>query len=273
MVCYKCDICGKLFDRKDSLNKHLARKKKCIAQSGSKTNKIYYPKCNQCHKSFSRKDSLDRHRKVCKGNINKKNNTIIKGSGSINNVKNINKSNIKGNVEINNISINKPVIIKPIYVELNFFGKDGIESLTLDEFIKIVKSDENPYEAIIKAINFDPTKPQHHNVYYPDLKATYGKIYENKKWVDKKINEIINKMLDIKTEDLHAIINKLDGIINKKTKQNIIKTIKDIDNSNPECRKKLISYIKPILHNNKDMVLKTKKLLEELDDFDDYADE
>lgn len=97
------------------------------------------------------------------------------------------------------------------------------------------------------------------------MKATYGKIYENKKWVDKKINEIINKILDVKTEDLYLILDKLDGIINKETKQNIIKTINDVDNPNPERRKKLVSYIKPILYNNKDMVIKTKKMLEKIE--------
>jgi len=69
--------------------------------------------------------------------------------------------------------------------------------------------------------------------------------------------------LDSKTDDLHEILKKFDGILSKKIRQNIIKTIKDVDYSNPNCRKKLISYIKPILYNNKDMVIKTKKIVEE----------
>ena len=250
MVNYKCSKCGRVFDRKIGLERHLARKTQCTKFSGSKTNKkVFDPKCKGCGKSYSRKDSLNRHMKICKGNINKNITKGNKNSKIINNNVTGNENNIN-NIETQNnkININNPVINPTI--NLIFFGKDGIDSLTSDDFIKILKSHDNPYESIIKIINFDPNKPNHHNVYYPDMKATYGKVYENKKWVDKKINEIINSILDSKTDDLHEILKKFDGILSKKIRQNIIKTIKDVDYSNPNCRKKLISYIKPILYYN-----------------------
>src|SRR5207253_9227190 len=120
-----------------------------------------------------------------------------------------------------------------------------------------------------------PNKPNHNNVYYPDLKSSCGKIYENNKWVDKKINEIIDTLLDAKTDDLNTILDKFDGVLDKKIRRNIIDTIRDVDYSNPTRRKKLISYIKPILHSNKDVVIKTKKILENLkkEDDDELADQ
>jgi len=270
MVKYTCDTCGDFFDRKSNFDNHLARKTKCNKKSGSKTNKKNIdPKCYGCEKTFSRKDSLVRHMKNCKSIINKnkgnKNVTIgdIKGD-VINNNKGV---AIKGNKNIANVN-------SPVYnVNLVFFGKDGIDSLDFNDFVKIIKSNNNLYEALITSINFDPKKPQHHNVYYPDMKASCGKVYENKKWVNKKINEIINIMLDTKRDDLNTMMDKLGDTLSKKTRQNIIKTIEDTDYSKPICRKKLISYIKPILHNNKDMVIKTKKLLEGLSENDiEYAD-
>ncbi len=285
MVIYKCHICEREFDRKYCLDSHLARKKPCKKSTGSKTNKtLIDPKCKRCGRTFSRRDSLNRHLKVCE-NIIKKNNVVKKSIIAKKNstVKNtiVKNSTIKKNSDNNNIELkNNKININNYNPTFNLivFGKDGTESLSVDDLAEIIKSNKNLYEELIKKINFNPNKPQHHNVYYSDMKAAYGKVYENKKWVDKKINEIINTLLDSKTEDLHKLLEKFDGILSKKIRQNIIKTIKDADYSNPDCRKKLISYIKPILYNNKDMVIKTKKILEELesdknDDDDKLADQ
>lgn len=265
MVIYKCHICDREFDRRHCFNNHLSRKTPCIKQFGSsKTNKkLFDPKCIKCGRIFSRKDSLNRHLKVCdniikKNNINKsiiaKENSTIKNTTIKNSI--IKKNNVA--IKNNKININNPTF------NVICFGKDGIENLSADDLAEIIKSNKNLYEELIKKINFNPNKPQHHNIYYSDMKASCGKVYENKKWVDKKINEIINTLLDSKTEDLHKLLDNFNGILSKKVRQNIMKTIKDADYSNPNCRRKLISYIKPILYNNKDMVIKTKKILEEI---------
>jgi len=257
MVKYSCHLCGKKFDRKTTFKSHISRKNSCIKNKyGSKTNKkIPDPKCKDCGRSFSRRDSLIRHIKICKGDIYK---TNIKGT------KNTTVNGTKNNTNINSPTYN-----------INFidFGKDGINGLDLNDFIEIARSNSNPYETLIKIINFDPKKPQHHNIYYTDTKASCGQVYENKKWVEKKINEIVNILLDAKTEDFNSMLDKLGDDISKKTRENIINTIKDVDYSKPIARKKLISYLKPVLANNSDMVLKTKKLLEEYNADEEYADE
>jgi hypothetical protein len=268
MVVYECQRCNKKFDRKNDLDRHLARKKYCIKKSGSKTNKIVFdPSCKACGKSFSRRDSLNRHVKICKKNKNSKISKNSNSNGNNNNNNNPlltgNKSNIfngdkntaiNGDIKINNIE----------NVNLVFFGTDNIECLIFNDLVKLVKSNKNLYEALITTINFNPKKPEHHNVYYPDLKGTYGKVYENKKWVNKKINEIINIILDLRTEDLKSIVENFGSALSKKAKENIIKTIEDADYSKLEQRKKLISYIKPILYNNKDIVLETRKLIKQI---------
>jgi len=263
MVKYNCDTCGKIFDRKNNLDRHLAKKNACKKNKyGSKTNRKIDPKCKGCNRSFSRKDSLTRHTKICKSNIKK---NTIRGD---HNKKNIYSSSNSGNKKI----VNKKIINKNNIIVFDF-GKDGISSLDFNDFINITKSNNNPYEALIAAINFDSKKPQHHNIYYPDIKAACGQVYENKKWIEKKINEIVNILLDAKTEDFNTMLDKLGDTVSDKTRQNIINTIKDVDCSKPVARKKLISYLKPLLVNNSDMVLKTKKLLEEYNADEEYADE
>lgn len=258
MVNYKCHNCGHIFDRKSNLDNHLARKKACNKQSGSKTNKkVFDPTCKGCGRTFSRRDSLKRHMNNCKGN-NKKTNQNVKGKKIINGNKNKQiKIKADNSSTVNNILDNHINVVN-LYV----FGKDGIKNLTSEELFKMLRSNNNCYESLISMVNFNPDKPQHHNVYYPDMKSSYGVIYENNKWITKKIEEILNLILDAKTEDLNEIINEFGDCLNKKTRIKIKNAIENADYSKPDCRKKLISYLKPILFNNKNMIIKTRKNFE-----------
>jgi hypothetical protein len=67
-------------------------------------------------------------------------------------------------------------------------------------------------------------------------------------------------------------MDKMGDILSEKTRENIIKTIENTSYSHPHRRKKLISYIKPILYNNKDIVIRTKKMLENFEQNDEDID-
>lgn len=151
--------------------------------------------------------------------------------------------------------------------EINPFAEDGIKNLNINEINDILKSN-NLLKSIILKVNFDPNKPQHHNIYYADTKSAYGEVYENKKWTKKNINEIINILIDAKHEDLNEILDSMINIIKTKTINKIIETIEKSDCSKTDARKKLVAYLKPILYNNKDIVARTRKKMDN-DDNDD----
>lgn len=52
----------------------------------------------------------------------------------------------------------------------------------------------------------------------------------------------------------------MKDFLNKKTREKIEETIKHMDYSKPNARKKLKSYLKPILYNHKNMIIKNKKI-------------
>jgi hypothetical protein len=248
MVKYECPKCKRLFDRKSIYDDHMSRKTDCNKKNGSKTNKIIVHKCNACKKSFSRKDALQRHHKICK---NIKTKTKINGNKNTNYSGNNNTIATKSN-NCNNININ-----------LILFAKDGIENISTKDLAEILKSDNNIIESIISNVNLNPKKPQHHNIYYGDTKSSYGEVYENNTWVRRKIDEILEILIEAKISDLNEILNDMTDFLNKKAIKKIKETIENMDYTRPGARKKLKSYLKPILYNHKEMIIKTRKLTKE----------
>ena len=247
---FDCDICHANFTK--NLVRH--KKNKHKKNSNSKTNKKEIFKCSHCKRSLSRSDALKRHMKTCKiaknAKIDNNNGIVLKDLKECKNIK-INQKkydNIKKYYNENMFNIN-----------LIFFGKDGIENITEKDLKEIFQSKSNLLENMIKNVNLNPNKPQHHNILYDDMKSTYGEVYENNKWVKKKIYEIINVLLDSKITDLKEIMDDMKEFLNEPTQTRIRRAIETADYSQPDARKKLISYIKPILFNNKDMIIKTRK--------------
>jgi hypothetical protein len=237
------------FDQKIAFDRHKNRKVKCKINGGSKSMKILEHKCNYCKKKFSRKDSLNRHFSTCKVknkkiNNKKTKNIMVNGNDNI---------SIPGN---NNIALNKSTI----HVNLIVFAKDGIKNISPKDLAKIIGSKNNVIESIISNVNLNPDKPQHHNIYYGDTKSSYGEVYENNTWIRKKIDEILETLIEAKIGDLNEILNDMSDFLNQKAIKKIKETIENMDYTRPGARKKLKAYLKPIIYNHKDMIIKTRKL-------------
>ena len=54
---------------------------------------------------------------------------------------------------------------------------------------------KNFVQYLIKTVNLNPKKPQHHNILYTNQRSTYGKSYQNNKWVSNKIDELIDTLI------------------------------------------------------------------------------
>lgn len=265
MVQYICEKCDKQFDRKFLYDQHNNRKTDCSNDTrkkkfGSKTAKKIEYKCKKCKNNFSRKDSLTRHSKICKGKINKikgnKNtNTYIDGNENTNgdgNIVNKNSPNSK-------ITVNKDNNLNVIL--LNY----PPDKYSFAEYIgEILSSDDNPIMEIIKKTNANKNRPEYHNVYYPDIKKSVGKIYKNNKWNAKKIDEIVNIMIENNTDCLKAYLKDLGVILNKDAINKIKKSCQEFYDES--ARKKLASHVKILLYDSSDMVKKTKQKTENIYD-------
>jgi len=252
---FNCDICHIDFTEKKNLVRHQKTKHK--KDSNSKTNKKETFKCIDCGKSLSRRDALKRHMKTCK-------------SVKINNIKNTDAGIIGDNntLELQKNNYDNKTINVHNDVKLIVFGKDGIDNMTLKKLMKILGSKRNVYESVVDVVNFDPECPESHNVYCSDLKSGVGHIYDEDGWRTKRIEEILDNIIDSKSLDLNQIKELMGDNLSKKNQDRIMSAIDEARGAiaghdgrtyPPGSRKKLKQYIKQILYNKRDMIMKTRK--------------
>jgi hypothetical protein len=210
-----------------------------------------------CNGIFPRLDTLKRHEKTCKFDINKNNydhhNNKING--------NHNTVNNKGSYNTNILVLHKDKIDPFDLIE---FCKDGIVSLSYEEYDEVTDPNDDPILKLIKLINFNAKKPEHHNVYCDNVKDGIGHVYENKKWQIKRMQDIINQLLNAKINDLNEIITKSGKKMDQQTLKHLTDAIKDIAGYFPYGNRKLIGkYVSMLLVNDKEMIKRTKALVEE----------
>lgn len=254
----KCPKCKTEFKTRSHLNRHFNNKYDCITGK-LKTDNTGTVKCELCGTIVSRHDNLISHQKtkLCakKAAINNKLNNM-KGN-AINDGNSNTQNNITGNDNTqnsNNITNNTT----NNNIMLVCFGKDGTDCISKEDCEEIFDSKTSLLEGIIKNVNLNPKKPQHHNFYYGDLKSAYGEIYEDNKWSKMKINEMCDKIITAKAQDLRKIFNGIGRFFNKKLRKRIDDEITDIELNPQKSRKKLISYMKPLIFNSKKMLERSR---------------
>ena len=97
----QCETCGAVFEKKQSLTRHMNKKIPCSPAETKKT-------CINCHKIFSRVDVLKRHlQKRCKIANNRLELAPTINPLTVNNVGNVldNSTNVSNNLTVNNINI------------------------------------------------------------------------------------------------------------------------------------------------------------------------
>jgi len=163
--------------------------------------------CSFCGKVFTRKDNLDRHlANRCKGKTEKnsekstleqlliKMSLMEKELIELRNDKN-NKINIKNNINTNSNNINN----NQYDIKIMAFGKENLYDRIDDEAAK--KYIAKGYQSVISLIDyvhFNEDHPELQNVYVSNQRANIAKVFNGTHWEDRPQEEVVDQLFDDK---------------------------------------------------------------------------
>ena len=201
---HKCNICYKKFSTKYTLHNHTLRKCENIyIQIDGKY------KCNMCNKIYSSKLNLKYHiLKTCNKNFDKikittENNEL---KNKVNELENIIEDNnimelknkitklenrikeLEKIIEDNNIKIDTKDIVT--------FGLEDVSKLSIEERGQICSSGPSYFVKCLTLLHFNENIPEYQNIKITNLRGNTGKIYVNSKWIDYKMDTVLNNVIN-----------------------------------------------------------------------------
>jgi hypothetical protein len=160
---------------------------------------------------------------------------------------------------INNNNINN--INNNLYVNINSLGKEDLSHITGKDYKKYVSGFFTGFIKFIEKIHFDKNMPENHNIYITNLKSKYTTIYdnENKKWLTKNKDEIIDNLI---RKNYNILDGKCDEFEEKEINEDVIKKFRTFQKNyiDEESQKNTKDNVMLLLYNNRDKVEKVKKI-------------
>ena len=300
MVEYKCNKCCRTFNKKSNYNYHLKRKIPCqniiiqnipqISTLSSTQNSAILAeqeedtshKCNYCNKTFSRSDSLNRHItnycKIKKQQCDQKETiyqTLLKRLdimetqnkellNEVNKMKQENKNIVVNNTNNNTMNNTTNVAqlnqLNNINIKVVAFRKEDLSHITNEIYAKILNKGFKSVPNLVDCIHFNKNRPENHNVYISNMRDKHVLVYDGEDWKLKEKDEILQQLVDDKTEMLSE---KFDELVDKLDEPTITKFKRFLDQKDDD---KVISGIKNdlrlMLYNNRRVPEKTRGTIE-----------
>jgi len=241
---YSCESCGKVFDYKSLYFKHIDKKIPC--NEGEKILKNKEKRtCMHCNKVFTRLDSLKDHLTICKSkmiidkeiefdnkdNEIKKELDIIKQQISkiteekdttINELKQIiKKLQVKSTYSVSNkdnINTDNIQQINKNNIKILPFGKEDLSYITDDDYRILLNKGFNSIHYFIEYVHFNINKPENQNIYISNMRDKYILIFDGEKWVLKERDDVLQEIIQIKTDILNQKFIELIKTLDENTK-------------------------------------------------------
>ena len=106
---------------------------------------------------------------------------------------------------------------------------------------------------MIAAVHFNDEKPQNKNIFIPNKKDKFVKIFKNNKWIYQDREKAINKLVDDKYNviDNHYVLVDKHDVIEDNVKTNYLQFKKYYDDGDKEFIEKLKKECEMVLLNNR----------------------
>jgi len=245
---YKCLYCNINYSTNSNMNKHMKKCKIKIEQDNQKENLL--------QKLIDEMKKQNKEIAEMKEEIKKKDNHVANlemelrklksKSNQVQNITNIDKQINQQNIQVNNI-------------KLLAFGKEDMTHLADEVCKKILNKGFKSVPNLVEYVHFNKNKPQNHNVYISNMQNNYVLVYDGNDWKLKERDDILQQLVDDKTEILSE---KFDNLLDKLDESTIKKFQRFLDQKDED---KIISGIKNdlklLLYNNRKIPEKTRNLL------------
>ena len=263
MPLYECKACNYKSYIKTHYNNHLNTKKHqrnietngCIIAKMStnehkmstnehkmSTNEHNLFVCEKCNKTFKTKPIMRRHMlHYCKYNVI--DNSVVKQLKQENKElkKNHQKEKKKLCKEIEKLLENRGNIINNNITNniiLNNYGKEDLSHITGDMLTNLLRGPMTMISELTKMIHFNEEKPQNMNIFIPNKRDKYIKVYSNNEWKLEDKKERIPDIVDKSYYLLDTHYEKNDDKLNSYTKSTYKQIQNAIDNKDKEIHEK-----------------------------------
>lgn len=263
---YHCKECNKFYKTSNSLYVHKSKYHK-------KTTIIT---CDFCDKEFKHASSKSRHQKTCKhkpstqirlsdnsSNLQITDSKTIESllkilSQSISGINNHSRNNTQNMSDSQNITNSGNTNNTTNNITVYALGKENIpEILSAAEQRNILKQKKNSLEEIIKLVHFNNKYPQFHNIAINDDVA-YKYDNESKTFVEVPKDDLIQDVIDERTDDIGKMNKKQKIHMPKMTYEIIDKYISGLDTESNSivARDKTES----VIYDGTDYLISNKKI-------------
>jgi hypothetical protein len=268
-----CLNCNASFCSKRNLDRHLARKNKCLnEEEQSKKND-----CSGCGKTFYDKSALTKHLKTCKDikyleeiRLIQEENLMMKQYIKLQE-ENVKMQEELNNLRVNNISIdnsitNNNTVNNTVINIRNFYG-DSMRSIVNSDFIKKIDNKLNDetnaldiLDLLIKFIHFDKENKEYHNVYATNIRDKKVQIFDDDAWVsgnESDFNMVSCIIIDYVKEFKECYMDILKD--NPELKSNKIESNMKNFNVNRKSNRDLDLDILQFIHKYRNIPIETRK--------------
>jgi hypothetical protein len=161
------------------------------------------------------------------------------------------KQQITQNITINNTQ-NNLIMINP-------FGKEDLSHLGVEDYKKFLNGFFPGFLKYVEKVHFDENAPQNHNICISNLRSKYISIHDGNKWVTKMRDDILERFINKKHNQLIDKREELEDLkkIDKKIIDNFDEFCESLENN--DAKKSIKNDIITMIYDNKNKIKSINK--------------